>query len=163
MDTSDVFGVSHLIKIRLPLAMALPALPHRALQVSRGLAAGRPAKITQHKDMNIARKERRRILLMLLSSRNGQPKRMNSQAREITLQDGRYWASRAAQLAAGLGNRHGGIMRIGRALIIPAILALGTASSLFTGSVMPAAAGHQTSGHVHVAAVSARPSTYYRA
>lgn len=53
-------------------------------------------------------------------------------------------------------------MRIGRALIIPAILALGMASSLLTGSVMSAAAGHQTSGHVH-AAVSARPSTYYRA
>ena len=53
-------------------------------------------------------------------------------------------------------------MRIGRALIIPAILALGVASSLLTGSAMSGAVAHQTSVHVHVAAVSASPGTYYR-
>jgi hypothetical protein len=54
-------------------------------------------------------------------------------------------------------------MRIRRALIIPvipAILALGVAGSVLTGSSLSAAAGHQTGVHVHVAAVSASPDTY---
>jgi hypothetical protein len=53
-------------------------------------------------------------------------------------------------------------MRIGRAVIIPAILALGLAGSLLTGSAMSAAAVHEGNVHVHVAAVSASPNTYYR-
>jgi hypothetical protein len=53
-------------------------------------------------------------------------------------------------------------MRIRRALIIPAILALGVAGSPLTGSAMSAAAGHETGVHVHVAAVSASPDTFMR-
>jgi len=81
----------------------------------------------------------------------------------MTPQDGRYavQASRVVERAAGLGNRHGGIMRIGRALIVPAILALGVAGSLLTGSAMPAAAGHDASVHVQASAVSLSPDTLY--
>jgi hypothetical protein len=52
-------------------------------------------------------------------------------------------------------------MRIGRAIIIPAILALGVAGSLLTGSAMSAAAAHQATVNVHVAALTARPDTFY--
>jgi hypothetical protein len=53
-------------------------------------------------------------------------------------------------------------MRIGRDLIIPAILALGVAGSLLTGSAMPVAAGHAPSVHVQAAAASAGPNIFYR-
>jgi hypothetical protein len=43
-------------------------------------------------------------------------------------------------------------MRIGRSLIIPAILTIGVASSLLAGPAMSAATGHQASSHVHVVA-----------
>ena len=52
-------------------------------------------------------------------------------------------------------------MRIGRAIIVPAILALGVAGSLLTGPGMSAAAGHEAKVNVHVVAVSARPCTFY--
>ena len=52
-------------------------------------------------------------------------------------------------------------MRIGRDLIIPAILALGVAGSLLTGSAMSAAAGSAASVHVQVAATSAHLDTFY--
>lgn len=52
-------------------------------------------------------------------------------------------------------------MRIGRAVIIPAVLALGVAASLLTGSAMSAAAGPAPSAHVQAAAVSAAPNTFY--
>jgi len=53
-------------------------------------------------------------------------------------------------------------MRIGRAIIIPAILALGAAGSILSGSAMSAAVGHAPSTHVHATAVSASPNIYYR-
>lgn len=53
-------------------------------------------------------------------------------------------------------------MRIGRAIIIPAILALGVAGSILSGSAMSAAAGRAPSAHVHPVAVSACPNIYYR-
>jgi hypothetical protein len=52
-------------------------------------------------------------------------------------------------------------MRIGRAIIIPAMLALGVAGSLLTGPAMSAAAGHDTSAHLPAAAVCASPNTLY--
>lgn len=52
-------------------------------------------------------------------------------------------------------------MRIGRAIIIPAILALGVAGSILSGSVMSAAAGHAPSVHVQAAAGSTDPSLYF--
>ena len=82
---------------------------------------------------------------------------------EINSQDGRYavQAGRAVQQAADLEHRHGGIMRIRRALIIPAILALGVAGPAFSGSAMAVAAGHAPSVQVQVAAASGHPDTYY--
>ena len=53
-------------------------------------------------------------------------------------------------------------MRIRRALIIPAILALGVASSALSGSAMAAATGHASSVQVQATAVaSAHPGIYY--
>ncbi len=51
-------------------------------------------------------------------------------------------------------------MRIGRTIIIPALLALGVTGSALSGSVMTAAAGHAPSANV-LAAAPAIPSTYY--
>jgi hypothetical protein len=53
-------------------------------------------------------------------------------------------------------------MRIGRAIIIPAILALGVVGSMLTGPAMSGSASHGAGVRVHVAAVSARPDTLYR-
>ncbi len=50
-------------------------------------------------------------------------------------------------------------MRIGRAIIIPAILALGVAGSILSGSAMPVAAVHAPS--VHVEAAVASPDVMY--
>ena len=82
----------------------------------------------------------------------------------MNLQDGRHavQVGRTEQRAADLGNRHGGIMRIRRALIIPAILALGVAGSALSGSAMAVATGHASGVHVQAAAVaSAHPGIYY--
>jgi len=59
------------------------------------------------------------------------------------------------------GNRHGGIMRIRRAIIIPAILALGATGSIMAGSAMSVAAGHAPSVHVQAAATSGTPNMFY--
>lgn len=61
------------------------------------------------------------------------------------------------------GNAMGGIMRIGRAIIIPAILVLGVAGSILPGAAMSAAAGHAPSVHAHAVAASAGPDLYYHA
>jgi hypothetical protein len=53
-------------------------------------------------------------------------------------------------------------MRIGRAIIIPAIIALSAAGSILAASAMPATATHATSVHVQAAASSASPHSYYR-
>lgn len=52
-------------------------------------------------------------------------------------------------------------MRIGRAIIIPAILALGVAGSVLTASGMSAAAGHAPRVHVEAAASSATTDVFY--
>lgn len=52
-------------------------------------------------------------------------------------------------------------MRIGRTIIIPAILALGVAGSVVAGSAMSPAAGHQTSAHVQVVAAPVAPDVFY--
>jgi hypothetical protein len=54
-------------------------------------------------------------------------------------------------------------MRIKRALIIPAILALGAAGSAMAGSAMPLAAAHSPAAHVLVTASSGVPNTFYHA
>jgi hypothetical protein len=52
-------------------------------------------------------------------------------------------------------------MHIRRAIIFPAILALGVIGSLLTGPAMSAAAGHQASTHLPVVALHASPDTLY--
>jgi len=69
-------------------------------------------------------------------------------------------ADEAMWEAADLGRCHGGIMRIRRAIIITAILALSTAGGILAGSAMPAIAAQATSAHVSVTA-SAPLTVYY--
>jgi hypothetical protein len=52
-------------------------------------------------------------------------------------------------------------MRIGRTIIIPAILALGVAGSALSGSAMSTASGHAPTAHV--LAAGATPGIYYHA
>jgi hypothetical protein len=54
-------------------------------------------------------------------------------------------------------------MRIGRAIIIPAIAALGLAGSLLVGSAMPAVAAGVPIAHVHKTDVSAGTNMYHHA
>jgi hypothetical protein len=51
-------------------------------------------------------------------------------------------------------------MRIGRAIIIPAILALSAAGSILAGSAVPVAAAQAPSVHVQAAAVSSATNTW---
>jgi hypothetical protein len=67
----------------------------------------------------------------------------------------------AMQRAADLGRSHGGIMRIGRKIIIPAIVALSAAGSIAASVAVPAATVAAPSTHVQVAAISAVPHTWY--
>jgi len=53
-------------------------------------------------------------------------------------------------------------MRIGRAILIPAILSISVAGSLITGSAMTAAAAPAPSVHVLAAAASAHPDMGFR-
>jgi hypothetical protein len=52
-------------------------------------------------------------------------------------------------------------MRIKRAVIIPAILALSAAGSILAGSAMPVAAAQAPTAHVLAVAASASPNTYH--
>ncbi len=52
-------------------------------------------------------------------------------------------------------------MRIGRAIIIPAILALGVAGSALSSSAIAVASVNAPGVHVQVSAASAGPQTFY--
>jgi hypothetical protein len=52
-------------------------------------------------------------------------------------------------------------MRIRRAIIIPAVLALGVAGSLLSGAALPTAAGHPASVHIQAAAKAAPHMVYH--
>jgi hypothetical protein len=52
-------------------------------------------------------------------------------------------------------------MRIGRTIIIPAIVALGVAGAVLAGSEISAAAVHVSASHVQVTASSANPDVLY--
>ncbi len=52
-------------------------------------------------------------------------------------------------------------MRIGRTIIIPAILALSTAGSILAASAVPVAAAQASGAHVSVTVVAAAPTTHY--
>jgi hypothetical protein len=53
-------------------------------------------------------------------------------------------------------------MRIGRAVIIPVILALSVAAAALAGSEMAGTATRAPSTHVHVSADSSNPDVMYR-
>jgi hypothetical protein len=53
-------------------------------------------------------------------------------------------------------------MRIGKTIIIPAILALSAVGSIVAGSATSVAAAQATSVHVLAAAPSAHPGVYFR-
>jgi len=52
-------------------------------------------------------------------------------------------------------------MRIGRNIIISAILALGTGGSILASVAVPAAAVQASGSHVHVTALAATPNYLY--
>ena len=52
-------------------------------------------------------------------------------------------------------------MRIGRALIIPAVLALSVAGSALVGSALPAAAASVSVVHGHPAGLTTGPDVYH--
>jgi hypothetical protein len=66
-------------------------------------------------------------------------------------------------LPPDLGRRHGGIMRIGRAVIIPAILALGVAGSVLAGAEISAPAVHVQTVKVQTTVAVAIPVVHYHA
>jgi len=68
----------------------------------------------------------------------------------------------AMQRAADLRRSNGGVMRVGRNIIISAILALGTGGSILASVAIPAGAVQASGAHVHVTAMSAAPNTLYR-
>lgn len=93
---------------------------------------------------------------------NGLPRAWNSERLAITPHDSDARVGREVmQQAADLGRYHGGIVRIKRAIIIPAILALGAFGSILAGSAAPVAAASAPSVHVLAAAPHAVPHVYY--
>jgi len=61
------------------------------------------------------------------------------------------------------GSRNGGVMRIGRALIIPAVLALSVAGSALVGSALPGAAANVPVVHGHAVALTTGTDVYHHA
>jgi hypothetical protein len=65
----------------------------------------------------------------------------------------------AMQRAADLGRSNGGVMRIGRTIIIQAILVLGAAGSIAASVAVPATTVAAPSSHVHTVAMA--PNSWY--
>ena len=70
-------------------------------------------------------------------------------------------AAGAMQRAADLGRNHGGVMRIGRNIIISAILALGAGGSILASATVPAVAAQASSAHVLATRSSLSPNSFY--
>lgn len=60
-------------------------------------------------------------------------------------------------------NPLGGTMSIGRAIVIPAIVAFGVAGSTLATAAITVAAAHPTSIHVQASTSSAQPLMFYHA
>jgi hypothetical protein len=58
-------------------------------------------------------------------------------------------------------NPLGGTMSIGRAIVIPAIVAFGVAGSTVATTAITVAAAHPTSVHVQASSAPAQPLMYY--
>lgn len=65
------------------------------------------------------------------------------------------------EYGADLAKRCGGVMRIGRAIVIPAILALSVAGAALTGSEASVAAAQASGTAVHTTAISSTPNVLY--
>jgi hypothetical protein len=139
------------------------ASSNRALKFSRYLSVHGIVHLTTHYDKSIPVIENEKLLLFQINVRNSHLKRMNNpvQGNTSTRRRRAGQAARAVRQAAGLGNRHGGNMRIRRVLIIPAIVALGAVGAILPGSAMAATAAHAPSVHVHAAAASAGSNMYF--
>ena len=59
------------------------------------------------------------------------------------------------------GDLRGGVMRIRRAIIIPAIVALGVAGSALVGSALPAVAANASIVHVQNTHISTVPTMFH--
>jgi hypothetical protein len=67
------------------------------------------------------------------------------------------------RLAVGERERHGGIMRIGKALTIPALITLGMAGPILASTVTTVAAGQTAIVQVQALGTHANPGVYYNA
>jgi hypothetical protein len=67
----------------------------------------------------------------------------------------------AMQRAADLGRSNGGVMRIGRTIIIQAIVALGVAGSIAASIAVPATTAAAPSSPAHSVTVAAAPNSWY--
>jgi hypothetical protein len=67
----------------------------------------------------------------------------------------------SGKIAADLGSRREEVMRVGRAIIIPAILALSVAGSVIVGAETAVAAVHTTTVHTNTIELPGFTSTYY--
>jgi hypothetical protein len=67
------------------------------------------------------------------------------------------------RLAVGERERHGGIMRIGKALTIPALITLGMAGPVLASTVTTMAAGQTAGVQVQALGAHAGPFVYYNA
>jgi hypothetical protein len=72
-------------------------------------------------------------------------------------------AAGAMQRAADLGTSHGGVMRIGRTIVIHLIVALGAAGSIAASVAVPASAVAAPSAHAHTVAIAKAPNSWYHA
>jgi hypothetical protein len=72
-------------------------------------------------------------------------------------------ATGVMQRAADLGRSHEGDMRIGRTIIIQAIVTLGLAGSIAASVAVPAVTVAAPSSHVHTVAVAHAPNSWYHA
>ena len=60
-----------------------------------------------------------------------------------------------------LGKRHGGVMRIGRAIIIPVILAFSAAGSIAAAAAAPVAAVAAPAAHAQQVTANGAPRMHY--
>jgi hypothetical protein len=75
----------------------------------------------------------------------------------------RHAGGRGRHKATDLLKRYGGIMRIRRTIIIPAILALGAAGSILAATAAPAVVASPFGAHSQIVASSDEATIFYHA
>jgi hypothetical protein len=134
------------------------------MKVARNLAPHEFLNLLPHPDVSIARDEPAAICMQISIC-----KKMASSCMRLPKAGKQLYKNgdapfRSAGCAAGplaLGNRLGGVMRIGRVIIIPAIVTLGVTGSILVGPAISVAAGHAPVAHVLADSSSAAPGIYY--